>query len=67
MNKKDINILKTEEIVEKLAVEKDMLYRLKFAHSITPIENPMKIRQTKKYISQLHTELTKRTKANGAA
>jgi large subunit ribosomal protein L29 len=38
--------------------------KLKFAHAISPLENPMSIRDLRKDISRLKTELTKRkTKA----
>ncbi|HEX4371946.1 MAG TPA: 50S ribosomal protein L29 [Puia sp.] len=34
--------------------------KLKFAHAISPLENPMSIRDLRKDISRLKTELTKR-------
>lgn len=63
MKYKDIQALSVAELNEKLAGEKDMLQRLKFAHAISPIENPMKIRASRKIIAQINTELTKRTLA----
>lgn len=62
MKYKDIALLTNEELSERVRAEKDMLGRLKFAHSVSPIENPMKIKGTRKLIAQLSTELTKRTK-----
>jgi large subunit ribosomal protein L29 len=37
--------------------EKRNLQKLKFAHAISPIENPMKIRATRRLIARLNTEL----------
>ncbi len=53
---KDIQALTNEEISEKLLLESDMLRKLKFSHAISPIENPNKIRETKKMIAMLKTE-----------
>lgn len=62
MNYKDIASMSNEDLGQKYKVEKDMLSRLKFAHAISPIENPMKIRSSRKLVAQLSTEMTKRTK-----
>lgn len=62
MNYKEIVSLSNEDLGLKYKVEKDMLSRLKFAHAISPIENPMKIRSSRKLVAQLSTEMTKRTK-----
>jgi large subunit ribosomal protein L29 len=35
---------------------------MKMNHAISPIENPMKIRVTRRGVAMLHTELTKRIK-----
>ena len=42
---------------QKLREKKEALGKLKFAHAISPIENPMKIRESKKVIARLQTEL----------
>ncbi len=57
MEAKDIRVLTVEEIKEKIAGEEAMLKKLKFSHAISPIENPMKIRQTRKFLARLKTEL----------
>jgi large subunit ribosomal protein L29 len=36
------------------------LKKLQFGHAITPLENPMSIREVRKDIARLKTELTKR-------
>jgi len=53
----EIKSLNVQELQEKIATERDTLTKLKFAHSISPIENPLKIRATKKLIARLNTEL----------
>ncbi|HHL51847.1 MAG TPA: 50S ribosomal protein L29 [Flammeovirgaceae bacterium] len=40
-----------------MASEKEILQKLKFAHAISPIENPMKIRATRRLIARLYTAL----------
>ncbi|AXI24498.1 MAG: 50S ribosomal protein L29 [Candidatus Cardinium sp.] len=55
MKYKDIQLLSSEECNDKLKEELDYLVKLRFAHSVSPIENPMKIRQTRKSIARLKT------------
>jgi len=57
MKKEDFKSLSVVELNEKLGVEKETLQKLKFAHAISPIENPMKIRATKKAIARIITEI----------
>ncbi|HYG41111.1 MAG TPA: 50S ribosomal protein L29 [Cytophagales bacterium] len=57
MKNSEIAALTVEEIKEKLASEKEALTKLKFAHAITPIENPMKIKETRRVIARLNGEL----------
>ena len=53
----EIKALSVEELNERLATEKENFQKIKFAHAITPIENPMKIRETRKLIAMLATEI----------
>ncbi|MBW8049467.1 MAG: 50S ribosomal protein L29 [Cytophagales bacterium] len=57
MKNSEIRLLTLEELKEKIITEQDTLQRLKFSHAITPIENPMRIKVTKRLIAQLKTEL----------
>lgn len=59
--------LSTPELTQKLADERSSLVKLKLNHAVSPIENPMKIRSTRKAIAQLITELTARTAAEQQA
>ncbi|OEJ99581.1 50S ribosomal protein L29 [Roseivirga misakiensis] len=57
MKNSEIKALEIEELNEKLRAEEDGIQKLKFAHAISPIENPMKIREAKKLIARLKTEI----------
>jgi large subunit ribosomal protein L29 len=57
MKNADIKALSTAELNEKLLSEKESLRKMKFAHKVSAIENPMKINETRKLIARLNTEL----------
>lgn len=58
MNNQEIKALSIDQLKEQLAQEKERLLRLKFAHAISPIENPLRIRSSRKQIARLLTELS---------
>jgi large subunit ribosomal protein L29 len=60
MKQKDIAALSLQELKEKLHEEKGILEKMLLNHKISPIENPMKIRGTRKLVARLSTELTKK-------
>ncbi len=66
MKYSEIKGLTEAELKEKLAAEKENLLKLKFAHAISPIENPTRIRVAKKLVARLHTELRAKELANKA-
>jgi len=49
MNEQDLNA--------RLEEDKQRLKKLKFAHTISPLENPMSIRGVRKDVARLKTEL----------
>ena len=57
MKNAEIKALSAAELSEKLASEKEALRKLKFAHKVSAIENPMKINETRKLIARLNTEV----------
>ncbi len=57
MKNSELRGLSSEELINKLQVEKDNYQKLKFAHAVTPIENPMKIREARKLIARIETEI----------
>lgn len=60
MKNSEITGLSKEELVVRIAEEKENLVKLKFAHTISAIENPSRISKVRKDIARLNTELTKR-------
>lgn len=60
MKTSEIRELSTPDLIERIDTEKTMLVRMKLNHAITPLDNPMKVRQTKTTIARLLTELRKR-------
>ncbi|MGD1960689.1 MAG: 50S ribosomal protein L29 [Fulvivirga sp.] len=57
MKNSEIRALSLEELQQKLAGEKEAYQKLTFAHAISPVENPMKIKEMRKLIARLNTEL----------
>ena len=60
MKQTEIRELSTREIEERIDNEKSMLTRLKLGHNISPLDNPIKIKGTRRDIARLRTELRKR-------
>ena len=60
MKNSDIKALSSEELKERLNTERSNMQNLLFAHAISPLENPMKIRETKRTIARLNTEIRSR-------
>jgi len=52
--------LSTAEIVERLVEERQQLVKLKLNNAVTPLENPNKIKEQRRTIARLKTELHKR-------
>jgi large subunit ribosomal protein L29 len=58
MKNSEIKALTVAELNEKIASEKEAMRKIKFAHQVSAIENPMKIRENRRLIARLKTELT---------
>ncbi len=58
MKKAEIKNLSAEEIKNQLAALKADYTKMKLAHKISPIENPIQIRDVRRTIARLETELT---------
>lgn len=63
MKNSEIKALTLEELKDKIASEQESLRKLKFAHAVSPVENPMQIRHTRRLIARLKTQLTVSSKA----
>ena len=66
MKNSEIKALTVEQLQQTLVEEQDRLLKLKFAHAVSPIENPMRIRNTRRLIARLMTELSAKHKAASA-
>jgi large subunit ribosomal protein L29 len=55
-----IKELSTAELQERLTVDKIQLNKMKINHAVTPLENPNKIKEARRDIARVMTELKKR-------
>ncbi|GAA4320687.1 50S ribosomal protein L29 [Compostibacter hankyongensis] len=62
--KADLKSLSEVDLQSRIAEEEVRLKKLKFGHAVSPIENPMNIRELRRDIARLKTEL--RTRERGA-
>ena len=60
MKNSEIKSLNDAELKQKLESEQEAYRKLKFAHAVSPVENPMKIKTARKLIARLNTELRAR-------
>lgn len=63
-NKNDfLNSLKSlrdQDLIDKITEDELRIKKLKFAHAVSPLENPMNIRALRKDLARVKTELQKR-------
>ena len=57
MKTSEIIELSSAEILERIDANQDSLTRMKMNHAISPLDNPMKIRETRRNIARLETIL----------
>ncbi len=60
MKYSEIKELTLEELKDRIREEKAAYTKLKFSHSISAIENPLRIKMARRTVAQLNTELTNR-------
>jgi large subunit ribosomal protein L29 len=60
MKNSEIIELTTKEIAERIDAEKDKLNRMRLNHAVSPLDNPIEIKEVKKDIARLKTEMRKR-------
>jgi large subunit ribosomal protein L29 len=60
MKQRVVTELSTPELKERLVEEQLQLNKLTLNHAISPIENPNKIKEQRKTIARLKTEIRKR-------
>ena len=61
MKQKEITILTDDELNDKLGAFQKNLHDMKLTHAVSPLENPLQIRNIRRTIARLKTELLKRT------
>ncbi|WP_462266392.1 50S ribosomal protein L29 [Mucilaginibacter sp.] len=63
MKNSEIQALSTEDLTAKLGEDKANLTKMKFAHAVSAIENPNRIKNLRRDIARVSTELTNRKAA----
>ena len=64
MKNSELRSLTEEELKQRLVSEKENLTKLRFAHAISPIENPMKIKEARKLVARISTLLNQKESEN---
>ncbi|HLK98400.1 MAG TPA: 50S ribosomal protein L29 [Hymenobacter sp.] len=62
MKNAEIRALSLEDLKQQINAEKTNGQTLRFAHAISPLENPIRLKQSRKNVARLLTELTRREK-----
>jgi large subunit ribosomal protein L29 len=57
MKNNDLKDLTVDELKEKLLSETESLRKMKFAHQVSAIENPIRIKATRRQIARINTLL----------
>ena len=60
MKTSEIKELSTSDILDRIDTERTMLVRMKLNHAITPLDNPLKVKEVKLTIARLLTEMSAR-------
>ena len=60
MKNEEIKALSDQEVADKIKEESASLTKMKMNHTVSPIENPMTIRHSRKTIARLKTEENQR-------
>ena len=60
MKIKEIRELTDSELRERELAERDGLLKMEISHSITPLDNPQQIKEARKTIARMQTEIRSR-------
>ena len=60
MKTSEIKELSNKDLLERMDSEKELLVRIKLNHAVSPLDNPMKIRHSKRDIARMKTEIVRR-------
>jgi large subunit ribosomal protein L29 len=58
--KKSIQSLNEQDLQARINEDEQRMKKLEFAHAISPLENPMSIRNLRRELARLKTELKKK-------
>ena len=61
MKQSHVNDLTTDEIREKVKEERSSYVKMKMAHSVSPLDNALKLKYSRRAIARMETELRKRS------
>ena len=61
MKAHEVRSLSIEEVQERIREEEEQLSELKFRHAIAQLENPMLLREKRRFLARLKTILKERT------
>ncbi len=60
MKANEVRELTTKELEERLVADQDQLAKVKINHTITPLDNPSQIKEMRKNVARIKTELQQR-------
>jgi large subunit ribosomal protein L29 len=60
MKTSEIKEFSLKELKERIDSENELLVRMKLNHAVSPLDNPIKIRNSRKNVARMKTELVKR-------
>jgi large subunit ribosomal protein L29 len=60
MKQSQIKELTAVELKDLISEESQVLAKMVFNHTVSPLENPLKIRETRRTIARMKTELRKK-------
>lgn len=60
MKQEVVKELSTADIKDRLDEERKLLVRMKLNHAVSPLENPNQIKEKRKTIARMETELRRR-------
>ena len=60
MKPSELKEISTKELIERLETEKDDYTRLKLNHAVSPLDNPLKLRHSRRNIARMISEIRKR-------
>ncbi|MFT6280379.1 MAG: large subunit ribosomal protein L29 [Crocinitomicaceae bacterium] len=60
MKQQEITKMSDADIKDQIATTSETLAKMKLSHTVAPMENPLQIKDVRRTVARLKTELTKR-------